>query len=508
MRSAADSDPAHLSPLAKGGGVTVNDVHSQLNPTVVDRIVDVRTTADARAAIVAAGAEGKVVCVSGGRHAMGGQQFARNGVLLDTRNFSAVRSFDGDRGLIEVESGMQWPELIAWLIENQSERGQSLDRDDRDSSRGGLRPSARNDNALQWGIRQKQTGADRLSIGGAVSANVHGRGLTLAPFVGDVESLALLGADGERRTCSRTENAELFRLVCGGYGLFGFIDTVTLRLAPRQKVRRRVEIETADRLIARFEERIADGYEFGDFQFALDPASNDFLRRGIFSCYKPAPIDTPIPEQQRALSPADWKKLLWLAHFDKQRAWDAYAGHYLGTDGQVYWSDTHQLSTYIDDYHTWLDAESKAAHPATEIISELYVPRPELDAFLAEVADDFRRHHVDCIYGTIRLIERDDESFLAWAKEPYACTIVNLHTSHTPEGREHSAAAFRRLIDIAARRGGSWFLTYHTFGTREQILRCYPQFPEFLRLKRKYDPDERFQSDWYRHHVALLSLPA
>ena len=242
-------------------------------------------------------------------------------------------------------------------------------------------------------------------------------------------------------------------------------------------MRRAVEIETADRLLARFDERIADGYDFGDFQFALDPRSRDFLRRGIFSCYKPTSIHAPIPENQRALSADDWKKLLWLAHFDKQRAWDAYSTHYLGTDGQVYWSDTHQLSTYIDDYHTWLDAESRAAHPASEIISELYVPRPELDAFLSEVADDFRLNRVDCIYGTIRLIERDDESFLAWAKQPYACTIFNLHTPHTAEGREHSAAAFRRLIDIAARRGGSWFLTYHTFGTRDQILRCYPLFP-------------------------------
>lgn len=29
---------------------------------------------------------------------------------------------------------------------------------------------------------------------------------------------------------------------------------------------------------------------------------------------------------------------------------------------------------------------------------------------------------------------------------------------------------------------------------------CYPQFAEFLRLKRVYDPEERFQSDWYRHY--------
>src|SRR5215204_4519097 len=480
--TSADLSQRNTNPLTDAG-VVVNDVHSRLNPTRVARVVDVRSAEDARAAILAAGTENLPVCVAGGRHAMGGQQFASGAVLLDTQSYGGVRQFDSERGLVEVESGIQWPELITWLVEHQ------------------FGPER------QWGIHQKQTGADRLSIGGAVAANVHGRGLTLRPFIADVEALTLIGPDGDRRTCSRTENAELFSLVCGGYGLFGFIDTVTLRLSPRQKVRRAVEIEIADRLLARFEERIADGYEFGDFQFALDPKSGDFLRRGIFSCYKPTSIDAPIPARQRALSASDWKKLLWLAHFDKQGAWDAYAAHYLGTDGQVYWSDTHQLSTYIDDYHTWVDAESKAAHPATEIITELYVPRPELDAFLTEVAEDFRDNGVDCIYGTIRLIERDDESFLAWAKEPYACTIFNLHTSHTPEGREHSAAAFRRLIDIAARRGGSWFLTYHTFGTREQILRCYPQFPEFLRLKRQYDPDERFQSDWYRHHVALLSAP-
>ncbi len=42
-----------------------------------------------------------------------------------------------------------------------------------------------------------------------------------------------------------------------------------------------------------------------------------------------------------------------------------------------------------------------------------------------------------------QVVERDDESFLAWAKERYACVIFNLHTIHTPAGIEHSAAAFR-----------------------------------------------------------------
>ena len=46
---------------------------------------------------------------------------------------------------------------------------------------------------------------------------------------------------------------------------------------------------------------------------------------------------------------------------------------------------------------------------------------------------DFRQHGAQLIYGTIRLIERDDESFLAWAREPWVCTVMNLHVDHTED---------------------------------------------------------------------------
>jgi hypothetical protein len=114
---------------------------------------------------------------------------------------------------------------------------------------------------------------------------------------------------------------------------------------------------------------------------------------------------------------------------------------------------------------------------------------------------------VDVIYGTVRLIERDDESFLAWAREPWACVIFNVHTEHTPEGIERSADAFRRLIELASARGGSYFLTYHRWARRDQVEACYPQFREFLARKREHDPDLVFQSDWYRHHAGLFSSP-
>jgi hypothetical protein len=145
-----------------------------------------------------------------------------------------------------------------------------------------------------------------------------------------------------------------------------------------------------------------------------------------------------------------------------------------------------------------------SADPASEMISEVYVPRNEMARWLEEIRRDCRQEKIDVIFGVFRLIEKDDESFLAWAKEPYACIIFNLHVVHSRAGLGKAAQDFRLLIDRAIQHGGSYYLTYHRLATRRQVESCYPQFPEFLRLKKKYDPEERFQSDWYRHYKAMF----
>ena len=149
---------------------------------------------------------------------MGGQQFGTDAWLADTSSLNGVLNFDQTNGILEVEAGIQWPQVLQYLETTQQ------------------------DKPNPWGFVQKQTGADKLSLGGAVSANAHGRGLRFQPFVQDIESLNIINAEGELLECSRTKNRELFRHVIGGYGLFGFVYSLKLRLAPRQKVKRFVEI--------------------------------------------------------------------------------------------------------------------------------------------------------------------------------------------------------------------------------------------------------------------------
>jgi FAD/FMN-containing dehydrogenase len=467
----------------------VNDLHSGLNPASVLRTFRPRNLFELAATVDRARHLGVPVSVCGGRHAMGGQQFADAGWLIDLSGCNRVLQFDARRGLIEVEAGMRWPELL-----------QALDR---------LQPvparADAEDGVSPWTFRQKQTGADQLSIGGALSANIHGRGLDFAPFVSDIESFTLVTADGRLRRVSRTEHADLFRLAIGGYGLFGIVGSVTLRLVRRQRLRREVEVVDVDDLMDAFDARRAQGFLYGDWQFAIDPAQAGFLTRGVFSCYRPvgeAEADARVDVPRRELSEDDWKRLLLLAHVDKSRAFDEYAAFYLSTAGQCYDSDAHQMGRYVDGYHREIDA--RVGCRGSEMITELYVPRARLADFMRACAFEFRAFGTNVVYGTVRLIRRDTETFLPWARQDYACVIFNLHVDHAPAGIDAAAAAFRRLIDRAAERGGSYYLTYHRFATRAQVEACHPQFREFLRLKASWDPDGLFQSDWYRHHRQLF----
>jgi len=89
------------TPYASGipdsaGGNVVNDVHSQLNQTHVAAIIKPDRIEQLQAAVVQASAQGQVISVAGGRHAMGGQQFAEGGLLVDTRSMNRVLSFDDE----------------------------------------------------------------------------------------------------------------------------------------------------------------------------------------------------------------------------------------------------------------------------------------------------------------------------------------------------------------------------------------------------------------------------
>jgi FAD/FMN-containing dehydrogenase len=426
--------------------VVLNDVHSALNPTAV-HCVESPTSVDAVVAIVQrARAERRSISVGGARHAMGGQQFGEGTIHIDMRAMHGVHGFDDERGIITMGAGADWPKVI--------EATHRVQRD--------LRPQTE----PRWGIRQKPTGADDITLGGCVSANIHGRGLLMEPFSADVEHLTIVDAEGNVVRCDRRENGVLFSLLIGGFGLFGVIVEVGLRLGPRMLMRRMVDIIDLDDAVHTAERRVAQGCIYGDFQYAIDPADDEFMRRGVLATYMPAPAGMSASDEHSDLQRKDWLHLLGLAHTDKARAFGLYSGHYVATHGRAYWSDTMQLSTYIPGYAEFVREMGACESDAPEslVIGEYDVPHGAMLEFMERARDVLRLHGVENIYGTIRLIRRDETSFMPWAREDFACTIFNLRTPHTDAGRSRTHAAFKGLTAAALEVGGSFYLTYHPRG--------------------------------------------
>ncbi len=452
----------------------LNDVQSWLNETSVARVAEPATPEEIRDVIAEASAEGLKACPAGALHSMGGQQFISGGVSVSTAQLKTIGDLDLHAEQVWVQAGVTWPELTGWLRAEQQGRGSELT------------------------IIQKQTGADDLTLGGALSSNVHGRVLGRKPIVDDIEAFYLTLASGDRVLCSRSENVELFRAAIGGYGMFGIVDSVLLKLESRAQLVRQVSEVSTGEVMDSLKDRMGRGATYGDFQYMTDETSPDFMSKGILSTYTPTGSVVEVPEDQLGLSTEDWMRLYVLAHTDKARAYTQYAGHYLQTDGQLYWSDEHQFSPYLPDAGQRMAQYLGWTTFASLMISELYVPQDRFEQFMSSARQAVLETGANVVYGTVRLIKAEDETVLRWAKQDYACIIFNLLVEHSPQGIDRARTQFRVLIDCALDEGGCYYLTYHRWAGKDQLEKAYPELPRFLELKDKYDPDGLLDSDWFR----------
>jgi FAD/FMN-containing dehydrogenase len=467
-------------------GVWLNDIHTGLNATRVSQVLTASSSEAVQEIVQQAAKAGHQIAIGGGRHAAGGQQFLKDQWSLDTRPMSRILSFhdqsgDDQLGLMTVQAGISWTAIMKYL--NSLQEGQ----------------------IFQWAIKQKPTGSDSITLGGSIGANNHGRCLQSAPLVSDIESFRLILASGEVKNCSRRENKDLFSLVLGGYGMFGVVSDVTLRLVKRQKLRRQVQEMSVEDVYQAYQDAVKAGCTYGAFDFSFDPTSDGYLRDGFFLSYLPVGDETPVSSVAADFDYEKWLGLTTIIHQDKARTYQQYKGFYQTSAGLIYYHDTAQLGPYKDYYHLEVDKRLHRTTPGTEAITEVYVPKEKLAAFLGRVKTDFIQHQVDFIYGTVRFIQPDTESVMPWAKGDFACIIFNIHVEKTPQGLAKGKRTLQQIIDRALAEGGTYYLTYHRYATKSQVLAAYPEMPSVLALKRQYDPAELFQSTWYQHYRKMFA---
>jgi FAD/FMN-containing dehydrogenase len=131
---------------------------------------------------------------------------------------------------------------------------------------------------------------------------------------------------------------------------------------------------------------------------------------------------------------------------------------------------------------------------------ECFVPPGQFEPLLEELRGIILTNKVDLMNVTVRHVKPDDDTFLRYAdKEMFALVMLFNQTRDKP-GDDAVAQASRAIIAAALRHGGRYYLPYRLSATPEQFNAAYPQATEFFSLKRKYDPEELFQNEFYRQY--------
>ena len=108
---------------------------------------------------------------------------------------------------------------------------------------------------------------DPQTLAGAVSTGTHGTGGVTSSLAGQLEAIQLVTGEGEIRTVSRADDAELFHAAQVGLGAVGVLTTLTFRVEPAFTLAALEEPMTFAELLDRHEELVAEHHHVDAYWF-------------------------------------------------------------------------------------------------------------------------------------------------------------------------------------------------------------------------------------------------
>ena len=451
-------------PAAARAADPVLDDASNLNATPVARHIAVKTGSEAqtleilRRELKEAAAANRPVAMGAARHSMGGQSLARQGTVF---TFASPRceAYPGEK-FYRASSGARWHDVIAVLDPL------------------GLSPKVLQAN-------------NDFGVASTFSVNAHGWPVPYGPFGSTVRAFRLMLADGSIVRCSREENRELFRHVMGGYGLFGIILDLDVEMVPNEMLQPSYEPLPATSFGVRFPTVCTDPsvkMAYG----RLDVSRGQFFESAMITSYRPvaAPGGKLPPagdgggaisylsrEIYRAEVGSDWAK---------QFRW------FMETTVGPFMDSSPVTRNSLLNWPAARLAESSSKR--TDILHEYFVPPASFPGFLKACQEVIPKSGIDLLNVTLRFIEPDPDSILAYAPTRRISAVMSFSQARTVEADAGMERMTRELIERIAAIGGSFYLPYRLHARRDQLARVYPAVADFAACKRRYDPKLLFRN--------------
>lgn len=334
-----------------------------------------------------------------------------------------------------------------------------------------------------------------FSIGGSLSVNIHGQALKYAPIIGTVISCTLLQADGSLITLSREENYELFKLVIGGYGLFGIIVDVTLSLTDDMLLVQKSTIIDANNLSEYFLCNIKDNpsIEFYSARFLL--TKSDLLQKAYIITYEQTD-QVKGHNFQLTQNPKNIVQKTLLTLTSKS----SLIKHIRFMIEGLYLKKPELITRNNFTNHT-IESLPSTTNNSQYILQEYFIPYPELNRFLDNLRTTITLNSINMINVTARHVHADNESRLSFAKQDCCALVLYINIGRNENAYTSTIAWTRKLIDAACDCGGTYYLPYQLLATPEQLDRAYPAFNSVMTAKKLYDPQHMFVNQLYMRYA-------
>ena len=339
-----------------------------------------------------------------------------------------------------------------------------------------------------------------FGVASTFSVNAHGWPVPFSGCGSTVRAIAMMLADGSLVNCSRTENAELFRHAMGGYGLFGAITELELQMAPNAMLAPTFEEVSGPDLGTLFSERLASDRSIQMAYGRMDVALDRFLDRGLLITYRPTADQTNLPPASSSGFVSRASRYLFRSQVESDGAkrfrWWIETGI-----GRRVTGDATRNSLMNEPVITLDDRDSLR----TDILHEYFVAPGRFGDFVKACKDVIPASFQQLLNITLRYVDTDRDSILAYATEPRIAAVMLFSQEHTMRGEADMARMTRALIDRVLDIGGSYYLPYRPHASIEQFARAYPKAAEFSALKRVVDRNLLFRNHLWDTYLSQFA---
>ncbi|MGF1623072.1 MAG: FAD-dependent oxidoreductase [Rhodomicrobiaceae bacterium] len=430
-------------------------VHKHL---IVEKSDESELFAVLRRELKSAASEKRPVAVSAARHSMGGQSLPANGTAITLEN--PVLDIDSAAKQCRMSAGARWHQVIRHL------------------DKSGFSPAV------------MQSNSD-FGVGSTFCVNAHGWPVPYGPFGSTVRSIRLMLHDGTILRCSRAENAELFKLSMGGYGLFGIILDLDVDIVANQFLKPTVVTMPAENFADYFVKQANDpavSMAYG----RLEIARKTFFREAVAVSYRAAPEpEEGLPSVEDGGVMSFLSRKVYRAQIGsewaKRQRWRIES-----SIAPKLTSGAATRNTLMAEPVANLAGRDK---DRTDILHEYFVPPEGLAAFVAACREIIPRSPLEFLNITLRYVDADQDSVMTFAPSLRIAGVMSFSQRRNHEGDEDEMRRVTQaLIDAAQQAGGSFYLPYRLHATREQLMQTYPRTGHFVSRKRHYDPGLVFRN--------------